>query len=510
MRLLDFFRRTPMPWRGRTPIAEFLRTWDRKADLPDEDPGEKIRWAAGAQDGVFSHHGGGEPDVERAKRIAREVMRAAARGDDVARARLYALVIDEPVQSLLDAVGDELVAQKADARAVAALGRWLATNAAHREPAKLGLSLLGLDGGTDGDLELLRLFARHDEFTKFAAVVAASLVPDPIDEWLEMAKHVDGWGKIALVERIVVEDGGERAYVRDWLLRHACRNSVMDEYLAYGCAMEGRLHEALAAESIDEELLRGASQIVTALLREDSPGGNINDYEHAEEDIAALLRHLAAHPSFARQATAGDILEWIERAEERAPAFRDAVRERCRAILSTLTHAELRQRLLSGDRVENWRAWKLAPLVGVDLWDDAFTLLEREPLEQSHYYRLLTTDDPLRVRRVVAFAEEHLPLDAIATGPAEELGFGQKFAAHGCLGQVLFRMKQGDVFSPRLVLAALRSPVVRNRGGAAAAIEARLPRGVPPEVLDAVRAAEAVEPNEKTRELMRKVVSTSS
>src|ERR1041385_6716647 len=76
MRLLDFFRRTPMPWRGRTPIAAFLRTWDGKADLPDEDPGEKIRWAAGAQDGVFSHHGGGEPDVERAKRIAREVMRA--------------------------------------------------------------------------------------------------------------------------------------------------------------------------------------------------------------------------------------------------------------------------------------------------------------------------------------------------------------------------------------------------------------------------------------------------
>lgn len=509
MRPLDFFRRTPTPWRGRTPIAEFLRTWDRKAHLPDEDPGEKIRWAAGAQDGVFSHHGGVEPDVERAKRIAREVMRAASRDDDAARARLYALVIDKLVQNLLDLVGEELVAQNADARAVAALGRRLAENAAHREPAKLGLYLLGL-GGTQDDLPLLRLFARHDEFTKFAAVSAASLVPDPIDEWLEMAKHVDGWGKIALVERIVVEDGGERAYVRDWLLRHGCRNSVMDEYLAYGCAMEGRLHEALAAESIDEELLRGASQIVMALLREDGPAAGIGDYEHAEDDVMALLRHLAAHPSFASQATAGDILAWIERAEERAPAFRDAVRERCRAILATLTHAELRQRLLGGDRVENWWAWKVAPLAGVDLWDDAFTLLEREPLESSHYYRLLTTDDPLRARRVMAFAEDHLPLDAIAAGPAEELGLGPAFAAHACLDQVLFRMKKGDLFSPRLVLAALRSPVVRNRAVAAAAIEARLSRGVPPEVLDAVRAAEAVEPHEKTRELLRKCLRPPS
>ena len=85
----------------------------------------------------------------------------------------------------------------------------------------------------------------------------------------------------------------------------------------------------------------------------------------------------------------------------------------------------------------------------------------------------MRTDTPDRLARVVAFAEAHLPLDGIASGPADELGLGPAFQAHGCLDTLLQEMRRDGVYSPALVAAGLRSPVVRNRNMATNALEGR-------------------------------------
>jgi|GEM_PF-7001071 len=42
----------------------------------------------------------------------------------------------------------------------------------------------------------------------------------------------------------------------------------------------------------------------------------------------------------------------------------------------------------------------------------------------------------------------HLPLDKIATGPADELGLGTGFEAHGCLDTMLQEMKREACTAP--------------------------------------------------------------
>jgi len=494
--ILDFFRRPkPLPWLGRRPIEQFLKSWDGKTELPDDDAQERIKFVAGGMDGVFAHHGGDSKPTGTGARVAREVIRAAKRDDDRSKAALYEAAMREPAQAIADEVLSGI--DGADRDSVAATARWLVRNAPDREPVKLGLFLLGASG-TAGDLPLLELFARHEEFTKFAAFAAGALLEDPVDAWMRMAQRVHGWGKIDLVERIASRGAG-RAEVREWLLRHGCSNFVMDEYLGHVCASAGRLHEAIAAEHVDDEMLQGMITIVLALTSESGAAADIRDYEFAEPVILHLIRHLEAHPSFASQRAAGTLLRWIDQTEGRGEEFRDVVRRRCRAIVDQLAPDELRARFY-GSPQERWDAWRLAGIKGIDLWEDAFALLDASPYDSWLYQYVVASDDPMRQRRVIAFAEERLPLEQIASGPRDELGFGDDYLAHGALDMILQRMKDGDVFSERLVLAALRSPVTRNRNMALNAIEAR--QTVSRDVRAALAAAASIEPNAGTREQM--------
>jgi hypothetical protein len=70
----------------------------------------------------------------------------------------------------------------------------------------------------------------------------------------------------------------------------------------------------------------------------------------------------------------------------------------------------------------------------------------------------------------VDLATRTLPLQAIALGPGEELGLGKAFEAHSCLDAVLSELRRFPSKGRSLILAGLRSPVVRNRNLAVAAL----------------------------------------
>ena len=54
-------------------------------------------------------------------------------------------------------------------------------------------------------------------------------------------------------------------------------------------------------------------------------------------------------------------------------------------------------------------------------------------------------------------------LQTLRDRTADELGLGPAFSGHGCLDMVLQEMTREGGYSPALVAAGLRSPVVRNR-----------------------------------------------
>ena len=509
-----------LPWATGPAILPTLRAWTGRdpCPLPDEPPalGSKLRFAPGAWDGIATHHLGAAGEHDEARHVLTTVAalaRLCRESTDAARVAVYRLYLEQTVSPHADAILEELRRQdEFGPDHLRPHARWLVRHAAHREPLKLGVLLTGACGA-EGDITDLAELARHDEFTLFAAVAAGNLVGDPVDVWWDMARRVHGWGKVQLVERLA-RRADDRPDLRAWLLRHGCDNDVMPDYLAHSCAVGGRLIEALSEDAVDDELLDGACLIVGTLLNCGGPAADIDGYPDGVLAVRSLVGQLEGRcGTLARLETVRRVRDWLnepaapdrdvwaERAERGwAEGVRADLLAACGDILARPGWAEVvRAAYRSGDAAEEHRAWYMAGAVGVDLWEPTLAKLHAAPLESGLYWRLLRTDDPARLARVVAFAEANLPLVEIATGPADELGLGPAYAAHGCLDFVLQEMTRDGVYSAALVAAGLRSPVVRNRNMALKALESRPVGEWGEEVVRAVERAVAEEPCDNVR-----------
>jgi hypothetical protein len=505
--LLDRFRRR------RPTIYSAVRTWDGSSDLPDEEPaaGGGLRFSAGSLDNVGVRHFGIDGE-QQTSRLFRALERAATCGRAPDRKTLYGLMLQHDAVSYAEALAARVEASSLDREAVAEVARRLATEAPDREPVKFGLVLLA-SCGSPRDLDLVMTYARHDEFTMYAVAALGRVADDVLAAELAIAEQVHGWGRVTLVERIVAH-GSDRADVRGWLLRRGYANAVMHEYLAHACATAGRLHEALAADTIDDELRAGACAIVHALIN-GGPAEDMNDYDHGPAAVGQLLRHLGDTTEPTELMVVAAISSWLASGDDWGAAeargwsedVRGEIATRARAILRREEVADrLRAAFRSDDPMERFAAWDVSGEAGVDLWEDAFALAQREPLTHYLYQWLSRTKDPMRLRRTIALAEQSLPLDEIATGPAEEL-FGDD--AQMALTFVLQALPGSGQFSGPLVRTALRSPLVNVRYRAT-----RVLAGTPrsewgTEVLETVRRAAAEEPDEELERELHALATTT-
>lgn len=64
------------------------------------------------------------------------------------------------------------------------------------------------------------------------------------DLW-ELAKRVQGWGKIQIVDRLSEMELNDE--IKDWLVLEGYKNNIMYEYLALTCAKNGMLNEKLSS-----------------------------------------------------------------------------------------------------------------------------------------------------------------------------------------------------------------------------------------------------------------------
>lgn len=482
-------------------------------DLPDEsEQAGQVRWAAGAWDGVATHHMGGGEQVDQVEQLADGVRRAAAGGLARGRryARLYRLAQDPGLVGVLDPLLQRLRSQapKSPPR-LHALGVRLATEGHHRGPVKLGIALLGLFA-MEHHREVLLTLGRHEEFTLYAAVALANGQHNADDDLWQLAKVVTGWGRVHLVERLA---DTERDDIRDWILRDGFRNSIMDEYLAHLAATRGDLAGRLRGE-VDEELIHAAGDILTALFN-GGPAQDINDYADGAAASELLVAHLQVQASDLRHLLAAHaIRQYAERDQPEAdwppgwaPRLRQRLNEQCAAIIARPHWAELtRTGLTALDPPTFHRAdYAATKVLGLSTLTTHVQLL-REGSPLGSWYAVMEQADQTSIDEIVALAVELLPLEEIATGPADELGLGPAFAAHGNLDFVLQGLDRWPGRGWTLIAAGLASPVTRNRNMAARALASWPRHSWPEEATSRLQAAINAEPDHRVKEHLTKIL----
>ena len=481
--------------------------------LPDEDELEgRVRWVAGAMDGVGTHHfGTGAADGEQDEVFDLVFEATSGRPSRGAFDRLYARLVSCSAIGLVDPLLERIGQSPLPPARIHELGRRLAERSRHREPVKVGIALLGAVRGAD-DRQLLATLGRHEEFTLYSAVALANTVDDPEPTLWELAKAVDGWGRIHLVERLRDTD---RAEIRRWLLREGFRNRIMYEYLAYIAATTGGLAEALDTDEPDDELLEAACEIIAALVT-GGPAEDLDDYTDAPRAVELLVGHLERRAERLGQFLVIDQVEsHLTRDDDRWPAReqqgwtvkrRERLLAACRAIKARPLWRDLATRGLDADDpVEFDQAERAARCLGVDTFPAHWRRVLADPLGGNWSAIMqLASDDT--IGQVLEHAQRSLPLRAIASGPADDLGLGPEFRAHTALDFIVQDLGRFPGRGWPLLATALRSPVVRNRNMALRALDQWGREHWPPEAPAALDRAAVQEPRVEVREGMLRLL----
>lgn len=511
------FDALPAPWPAdasslydQITSAMGVQKVDQELELDAHQSGEPedLQWAAGIKDALF-----GEPDRSTKQISARTLLAALGRlvrkpGAD-AFAHLHGLMADADVLGVIDGFLPQVIQTKLDPVAVAAIARRIARQSPELSAVKLAIGLLGVTSRAV-DRDLVLHLGRYEELTLFSAVAMSHMLPDAAASeqaiWA-LAQSTHGWGRIQAVRRLRdIQDPD----LRRWLLEEGYRNTIMTEEIAYACAIEGRLLDALQAPAPSEALLNGAGALLDALI-EGGPAEDMDDYAHGAEATRLYVEHVAALPStdlrrFLQVRTIQGFEAGIEGDKAAWTAARRwAIRTHAAAFLARPQWRELAEAgLLNEDRQDFWPAAEVAKALGLDVWPHY--LRRQRDLRSDEWYFLMRTDDPVRVQEVLALAHEQLDLDRVGSGPGMAMGLGRDYADDSALDFILQDLRRFPGMGWPLIEVGLRGRTIRARNMAHRALDAWDRTQWPEQAIFVLKTALTKEPDQEVAQRIRALI----
>jgi hypothetical protein len=261
--------------------------------LPDEPATRRysrLRWVPGALEGLGTRHMQWDGS-EKASRVT-HVLEQIAAGDSNAEPVLYDLLRTDDVVTYYSDALDFASARIHDIEPVMHdLARRLATTSHDRGPVKFGIAMLGAMGD-EHDLDIVQTLALHDEFGLYAAEAIGEIAPDRQRSLYDMARRLNGWGRIEAVTKMVATSNPP---LRRWLLTEGFHNDITAQYLAYQCVtiadLAGALEESPVGRRSDTALLVGAADLIQTLIKP-GPGRGFDNYQDAPQAAEAFLQHI--------------------------------------------------------------------------------------------------------------------------------------------------------------------------------------------------------------------------
>jgi len=484
--------------------------------LPDDElvsEQNDIQWAAGGRDSVLGGAEASESTEETAKSAAELIDAVARRNEFADKVALYNLLAKNVTLDFVDLAIEKTAELEPPVEPyLHKYLRRLVVESPDREPVKFGIALLGMIKD-EADLELITLLGKHEEFTLYSAVAVINILEEPDFVLWEMAKAVDGWGRIEAVERLASTANPE---IKHWLIAEGYKNSITYEYLAYTCAVAGDLHIALSRPSVSADLLDSAGDIIEALMAGGTAEG-INDYEHAASVVSNYLRHLEhKEPTLKEFVIVHNILiflsvsdqEWVFRGEcgwEKHDHV--ALAKTAEQITSNPEWKKLVfENLDTDDEALFQYVNRSAEILNIDIWDAHWKRLNEAPLDYGRWFYVMAAVTSSQIDDVLIFANRVLPLNEIASGPAEELGLGDEYNAHSILACIVLQLRRFPGKGIELIKAGLQSPVIKNRYRSLKALSAWDQEKWPDGMIDFLEKVKAAEPDDEVLALIEELL----
>ncbi len=453
-------------------------------DLPDEDiiaEGRQIRFAPGAMEGCFARHFDSDEEDEEEEKETRErvalihkaIVTLSDKPSAAARERVRQIFREGEARKIVLPLIQQLAETppKKQNNLYQEMKQFF-LKSSHREDVKYSLVLLSCFH-KDEDIPLFRTIGRHEEFTYYAALALAQTAADPLSEWMDLMRHVTGWGKIELVGLLLQN---LEQPVCHFLLRAGCTNSVMNGYTALPIASLCNLHGELTADNPDKELLQGAQDIIASLLEDamsGGPDGDMFDYPEGGQATENFLRHFDEHTlGLETYLTVDAIWRFVlsEQEEEKflecgfAQARRERLRQLCQTILKRPCWKDMAQAALDSDsEFDHHLGITVSRRLGLPVRDFIIAQLKEHPHSEQMWWELVRATDEEEMDEVLRLVPTLIDVDSLPALPGTELGLGSQFLLHRCVNLILQELQRFPGKGWFLIDKALHSEVVSNR-----------------------------------------------
>ena len=417
---------------------------------------DSIPWAPGAQDGVFLYHmPQGSLDDGQEQEMARAVRSAAAGNYPEAEALFAEWTKENRAVSIVDELQQYVMSHQENlpSEQVYRTAKNMILQSRHAECVKIGLEFLELFKISDEETrEIIRRIGLYDEFTLFSLWNIRKWETGN-QEIFELAKKVNGWGRIHAVEFL----NPENEEIRHWLLTEGTFNSVMYSYSGLTCWEKSGAEELLLGHPSKEDY-KALGALIEVLLDE-GPVSGMTELEHGAD---YLLRFLMISPDYELDADDYEhirsIKYWAEDNEHRIPS----VAGECEKLLrSPACAAAVMEALEQGQK----RAPELAQYLGIPFRAKLLESMQND--FEFHYHQCgYLMDDPAYVEPVLQLFRDNLPLDEMKGDPEDKPFWGNNFLLGNKLLQILMRLADKPLTGADLVKAGLENPAAFCRSGA--------------------------------------------
>ncbi len=492
---------------------------DTTMPLPDHQhwTARHGRWSPGTYDSLSTWHTdpANDPNALAREMLGRIRDYSLAPGDET-KAAVYRLSLEHPTIHYIDqlaAMLGEVSESEISYENVYALGRWLATRSPDREPAKLGISILGWWPGSQ-DLDTFLRMGKHEAFTLFAAVAIDNTIGREGDESIwELARATHRWGRIQCVWRL---DGTTDSRIRDWLLREGFDNDVHIGYTAKTCAETGELSTRLRP-GCDAKVFTAGGRLLSALVSTEGPGAFISEiaeggsltqrWTQLAVKRASTLRHLAStlfiHSELTDPNT--DFQAWD--GSDWTPQLRQEAIRNCETIINKPQwQPKIRQALRGDDANEAYLAAWAAELTKLRPFDMAMDRLKRDPTDSAWWYWAGQWADANQMDILLAAADAELPLDEICSRPTTDIGLLENSEACHSLGGLIKGLTRFPGKGAPILERALKGRTLSLRWEAGRTLGAWGKDNWPDGIASAMRAAAVREPDPETQKMFLRVL----
>ena len=297
-------------------IADRLRQTEFKDDdiitlgkdfsLPNDEEG--LKYIDGAKDGIGVYHMGAAEITQKDIEEINTVITLANTGDyDQADSVLEKLCERIRVVNFIDELQDCILARKDEIEDKFYIySLHLMTQSANIECVKAGMMIQELFGQSEEVKGMVRTLGLSDEFTLYSVFIMRNW-ENGNTEIMNIAKSVNGWGKVHAVHYIEPET----EEIKYWLLTGAVSNDVMPAYSGWDCYKKADVESVIKKDKLSYKELEGVLSIVDAILDE-GPVLGISNIEDPKEVLLNVLNHAIKHaPLSAKDCKIiSNILDW--------------------------------------------------------------------------------------------------------------------------------------------------------------------------------------------------------